>query len=104
MDIKEFFSDATSRMDSAVEHCRNELAQIRTGRASPALLDSVKVSYYGSPTPLKTVANIVAQDATLLIVQPYDRSILGDIEKAIQMSSGAVSVRNACTAVAARGE
>ncbi len=48
MDLKESFNDAKSRMDSAVEHCRNELSQIRTGRATPALLDTVKVLYYGS--------------------------------------------------------
>ena len=73
MDLKEYFSDAKSRMDSAVEHCRNELSQIRTGRATPALLDTVKVLYYGTLTPLKSVANVVAQDATLLIVQPFDK-------------------------------
>lgn len=86
MDLKEYFTDAKSRMNSAVEHCRGELAQIRTGRATPTLLDSVKVEYYGSPAPLKTVANVVAQDPTLLVVQPFDKSVLFDIEKAIQIA------------------
>ena len=81
-------------MDSAVEHCRNELSQIRTGRASPALLDTVKVLYYGSPTPLKSIANVVAQDATLLIVQPFDKTTISDIEKAIQTADLGINPAN----------
>jgi ribosome recycling factor len=71
-------------MASAVEHCRNELAQIRTGRASPALLEGVKILYYGSPAPLNTLATITAQEARLLIVQPFDKTVINDIEKEIQ--------------------
>lgn len=94
MDLKESFNDAKSRMDSAVEHCRNELSQIRTGRATPALLDTVKVLYYGSPTPLKSIANVVAQDATLLVVQPFDKTTLSDIEKAIQTADLGINPAN----------
>ncbi|HIC74420.1 MAG TPA: ribosome recycling factor, partial [Candidatus Marinimicrobia bacterium] len=83
--IEPLTKDAEYRMSQAVEHCRNELAQIRTGRASPALLEGVKVSYYGSPTPLNTLATITAQEARLLVVQPFDKSIIVEIEKAIQM-------------------
>lgn len=71
-------------MEAAVEHCRHELAMVRTGRASPALLDGVKVPYYGSPTPLKSLANILAQEARLLVVQPYDKNLIYDMERAIQ--------------------
>ena len=84
MNLKDFKKDALHRMHQAVEHCRTELAQIRTGRASPALLEGVKVPYYGAPTPLKTTANITAQEARLLVIQPFDKNFIFDIEKAIQ--------------------
>lgn len=83
-DVKEFYEDARQRMEASVEHCRHELAMIRTGRASPALLDGVKVPYYGSPTPLKSLANVLAQEARLLVVQPYDKNLIYDMERAIQ--------------------
>ena len=82
--IEPLTQDAENRMASAVEHCRNELAQIRTGRASPALLEGVKILYYGSPAPLNTLATITAQEARLLIVQPFDKTVINDIEKEIQ--------------------
>lgn len=82
--LNKFYEEATHRMESAVEHYRNELAHIRSGRASPALLDGVKVPYYGAPTPLKSLANVTAQEARLLVVQPYDKNIIYDIERAIQ--------------------
>ena len=84
MNEKEFKKNAQHRMHQAVEHCRTELAQIRTGRASPALLDGVKVSYYGTPTPLKAIANVTAQEARLLVIQPFGKNSVFDIEKAIQ--------------------
>ncbi len=70
-------------MDSAVEHCQNELIHIRTGRATPALLDGVKVPYYEAPTPLRSLANVTVQEARLLLVQPFDTNIIYDIEKSI---------------------
>lgn len=73
-------------MKKALENMREELAKIRTGRASPALLDSIKVNYYGSRVPLKQTASISAPDARLLVVQPWERSMLGEIEKAILKS------------------
>ena len=83
-EIKEYYRDAKHRMESAIEHCRSELAHIRTGRASTALLDGVKVPYYGAPTPLRSLANVTAQEARLLVVQPFDKNLLFDIERAIQ--------------------
>ncbi len=75
---------AEERMAKAVEHVRHELAQIRTGRASPALLDGVKVPYYGNPTALNTIAAITVPEPRLLLVQPYEKTILLDVVKAIQ--------------------
>ncbi len=82
--IDELLEDAKGRMQKSVESSRNELATVRTGRASPHLLDRISVDYYGTSTPLKQLANIAASDARLLTVTPFDKSSLGGIEKAIQ--------------------
>jgi ribosome recycling factor len=84
--IDELLEDARSRMDKSVESSRNELATVRTGRASPHLLDRIVVDYYGNPTPLKQLANVSASDARLLTVTPYDKSSISAIEKSIQES------------------
>lgn len=84
--IDELLNDARDRMQKSVESSRGELATVRTGRASPHLLDRIAVDYYGSPTPLKQLANVAASDARLLTVTPFDKSSIGTIEKAIQES------------------
>jgi ribosome recycling factor len=84
--IDELLADAKERMAKSVESSRGELATVRTGRASPHLLDRIQVDYYGNPTPLKQLANVSASDARLLTVTPFDKSALGAIEKAIQES------------------
>ncbi len=71
------------QMESAVEAMRREFASVRTGKASPALLDTVKVEAYGAKVPLNQVANVSSPEARLLVVQPYDKNVIGDIEKAI---------------------
>ena len=78
--------EAEERMAKSVESCRNELATVRTGRASPHLLDRIIVDYYGADTPLKQLANVAATDARLLTLTPYDKNAIGLIEKAIQES------------------
>ncbi|HEX5761629.1 MAG TPA: ribosome recycling factor [Solirubrobacterales bacterium] len=84
--IDELLADAKERMAKSVESSRGELATVRTGRASPHLLDRIMVDYYGSQTPLKQLANVAASDARLLTVTPFDKSAIGAIEKAIQES------------------
>jgi ribosome recycling factor len=84
--IDELLEDAKERMRKSVESSRGELATVRTGRASPHLLDRVSVDYYGTPTPLKQLANVAASDARLLTVTPYDKSSIATIEKSIQES------------------
>lgn len=74
------------RMEKAIQAFSKELSQIRTGRANPAILNSVQVTYYGTPTPLNQIASISVPEATQLVIKPYDKSILKDIEKAIQMA------------------
>lgn len=81
--IDALLSDADERMHKSVDSARDKLATVRTGRASPALLDRVVVDYYGTQTPLKQVANIAATEARLLTISPYDKTALPAIEKAI---------------------
>src|SRR5271170_718594 len=84
--LKEIQQQLKSRMEKAVDDFRSNLASTRTGRASVHMLDQVKVPYYGSDTPLNQVGQVTAPDANLILVQPWDPSILGDIEKALRAS------------------
>jgi ribosome recycling factor len=84
--IDELLQDADERMLKSVEATRSEFTTVRTGRASPNLLDRVDVDYYGAITPLKQLANISASEARLLTVTPYDKSSIKAIEKAIMES------------------
>lgn len=84
--LKDIVSDASARMDKTVEALRHELVTIRTGKATTTLLDAVKAEYYGTMTPISQMANISVLDAHTLSVQPWDRSALGAIEKAIRAS------------------
>jgi ribosome recycling factor len=84
--VDALLDDAEERMGKSVESFRNELATVRTGRASPHLLDRVVVDYYGAETPLKQLANVAATDARLLTLTPFDKNAIGLIEKAIQES------------------
>ena len=86
MEIKDIANDARKRMDSAVDDARKKLATVRTGRASVSLLDNVTVEYYGTEMPLNQVATIHAPEPSMLTVQPFDPTQLGNIEKAIRAS------------------
>ena len=80
---QQILDDAEHRMQRTREVLERELSGIRTGRASPTLIEELRVDYYGTPTPLKQLASITAPEPRLLVVQPYDRSATGEIEKAI---------------------
>jgi len=84
--LEEFFGDGRDRMDKAVVATHNEFNTVRTGRASTALLDRINVDYYGSKTPLKQLANLSAPEPRLLVITPYDKSSLKEIEHAIMES------------------
>ncbi|MBV8885200.1 MAG: ribosome recycling factor [Chroococcidiopsidaceae cyanobacterium CP_BM_RX_35] len=86
--------EAESTMQKTVEATQRNFNTIRTGRANSALLDRVMVEYYGSPTPLKSLANISTPDASTIVIQPYDRSSLSPIEKAISMSDVGLTPNN----------
>jgi ribosome recycling factor len=82
--IKELLKEAENHMKGAIEATKKELASVRTGRASAGILDRVVAEYYGTPTPLNQLANINVPEARMIVVQPWDKSSLGAIEKAIQ--------------------
>jgi ribosome recycling factor len=86
MAIDDLIQDAAQRMDKSVDAAHAEFATLRTGRASPALLDRVQIDYYGQQTPLKQLATINAPEPRMITVQPFDPSSLGTIERAIQES------------------
>ncbi len=92
--IEDLLSDARERMTKSVESTRGEFATVRTGRATPHLLDRIVVDYYGAVTPLNQLANVAAADARLLSVTPYDKGAIGLIEKAIQESDLGISPSN----------
>ena len=81
--IDEILKDAEQRMQKSIESMRGDMAKIRTGRASPALIDHIMVDYYGSPTPINQVANITVQDARTLGVQPWEKPMVPVVERAI---------------------
>ncbi|HLB02504.1 MAG TPA: ribosome recycling factor [Nitrospiria bacterium] len=85
--LSELKTKAREKMDQVLEHLRRDLAGVRTGRASLALLDSIQVSYYGSPTPLKQVAALAVPDPRLITIQPWEVSLIPEIEKAITTSN-----------------
>ncbi len=92
--IKELLDDAKRRMDKSVKAFQAEIAKVRTGRASVALVDSIKVDYYGTTMPLNQMATITVADARLIVIQPWDPSAIGAIEKAIQRSDLGLSPTN----------
>lgn len=92
--IEELLQDARERMSKSVESTRHEFGSVRTGRATPALLDRVNVDYYGASTPLKQMATISAPEARLLSIQPYDKSSIKAIEKAILESEVGLTPNN----------
>ena len=85
---------AETKMDKAISALQNDLAAIRAGRANPAVLDKVTVEYYGAPTPIQQVGTISVPEARSIIIQPWDASILGDIEKAILKSDIGITPNN----------
>ena len=92
--VKKQVTDAKALMDKAIDHCESELQKIRAGKANPAMLDDIMVDYYGSPTPLIQVGNVNSPDARTLVVQPWEKSLLIPIEKAIKESNLGLNPQN----------
>lgn len=91
MDLKSFFAETEKKMTAAIEAMKRDFGSVRTGKASPAMLDSIMVDYYGSQTRLKDIASITAPEVRMLVVQPWDQSAVKAIEKAIIASDLGIS-------------
>ena len=88
------FSEIEARMDKTIDVLKQNLSEVRAGRANPAILNKVTVSYYGTPTPINQVAGISVPEARLIMIQPWDASILKDIEKAILAADIGINPNN----------
>ena len=84
---KKIIDTMQSHMDKSISHLETELAKIRAGKANPQMLESIHVDYYGSQTPLHQVANVNTPDARTIVIQPWEKGMLGPIEKAIQIAN-----------------
>jgi len=91
MDQDEILLDAEDRMEKAVAHFHDQLSGLRTGRANPGLVDSVRVDYYGSPTPLKQMANISVPEPQQIVIRPFDAGTINEIMKAIQANDAGMA-------------
>src|SRR5262249_2623139 len=94
MTSEEILFDAEECMEKAVQVYRDELRGLRTGRATPALVEHIRVEYYGSPTPLKQMAQINTPDPQQILIRPFDQSVLKEIEKAIRSSDLGMAPNN----------
>ena len=94
MTVKEIMHDTETKMKKTIEATQREFSTIRTGRASGAILESVKVDYYGTPTPVKQLAAISTPEARLIVIQPWDKGVMEEIEKAILKSDIGITPTN----------
>jgi ribosome recycling factor len=94
MTVETSLADATEKMHKAISHLKEELAAIRTGRATPALLNRITVDYYGTPVPLNQLANFSVPEPRLLMIQPYDKGAIAAIEKGLQSSDVGITPSN----------
>ncbi|WP_277293258.1 ribosome recycling factor [Veillonella montpellierensis] len=94
MELNELVTQQEIRMDKTIDAMKHEFASIRTGRASTSLLDKVMVDYYGTPTPVNQVANVSAPEPRMIIIAPWDKSMIGAIEKAILQSDLGLNPNN----------
>lgn len=92
--IKDIINETDSRMKKTIEHLTQDLATLRAGRANPAMVDRLMVSYYGQATPLNQLANITVPEPRLLVIQPWDKSSIPDIEKAVMKSDLGINPSN----------
>ncbi len=94
MSIDQVMAETTERMNRSIENLKKEFSRVRTGRASPALLEGIRVDYYGTPTPLTQLGNISTPEPRILIVQPWEKNLLSAIEKAIFASDLGINPQN----------
>jgi len=92
--LAEIFNECETEMQGAIEHMQREFKTLRTGKVTTSVLDNVKIDYYGTPTPLDQVGSVIATDATTIVINPWEKNLLGDIESAIQGANIGVNPNN----------
>ena len=81
--LNKIYSECETKMESSIEHMQRDFKTLRTGKVTTSVLDNVKIDYYGTPTPIDQVGSVIAADATTIVVNPWEKNLLGDIESAI---------------------
>jgi len=92
--VNEIFEQTKGHMDKSIEALKRDFASLRTGKVTTSIVDNIKVDYYGTPTPLNQVGSVIATDATTIAITPWEKNLLGDIEKAIQEANIGVNPNN----------
>jgi ribosome recycling factor len=92
--LNEIYSGCETKMQSSIEHMQREFKTLRTGKVTTSVLDNVKIDYYGTQTPLDQVGSVIATDATTIVVNPWEKNLLGDIESAINGANIGVNPNN----------
>ena len=92
--LEEIYTQAEEKMQHAIEHMQKEFKTVRTGKVTTSILDGIKIDYYGTPTPLDQVGSVLATDATTIVINPWEKNLLGDIESAIQRANIGVNPNN----------
>lgn len=92
--LNEIYSSCEEKMKSSIEHMQRDFKTLRTGKVTVSVLDNVKIDYYGTPTPLDQVGSVIATDATTIVVNPWEKNLLGDIESAIFKANIGVNPNN----------
>jgi len=92
--LEEIFNECETKMQGSIEHMQREFKTLRTGKVTTSVLDNVKIDYYGTPTPLDQVGSVIATDATTIVVNPWEKNLLGDIETAIAAANIGVNPNN----------
>jgi ribosome recycling factor len=92
--LNEIYNECETKMKSSIEHMQREFKTLRTGKVTTSVLDNVKIDYYGTPTPLDQVGSVLAADATTIVINPWEKNLLGDIETAINAANIGVNPNN----------
>jgi ribosome recycling factor len=92
--LDEIYSDCETKMQHSLEHMQREFKTLRTGKVTTSVLDNIKIDYYGTPTPLDQVGSVLASDATTIVINPWEKNLLGDIEAAINGANIGVNPNN----------
>ena len=92
--LNEIYGECETKMQSSIEHMQREFKTLRTGKVTTSVLDNIKIDYYGTPTPLDQIGSVIAVDATTIVVNPWEKNLLGDVESAIAAANIGVNPTN----------